>query len=112
MVFFVVLKFVSLISSHLLIFVFNSIALGDRPKNTFVQLMSESVLPMFSSRRFMVSCLMLKSLSHFEFIFVHGVRVWSSFTDLHAAVQFSQHHLLKRQSFSHFIFLPPLLMIN
>ena len=44
----------------------------------------------------MVSCLMFKSLSHFEFIFVHGVSVSSGFTDLHAAVQFFQHYLLKR----------------
>ena len=51
---------------------------------------------MFSSRSLMVSCLRFKSLSHFEFIFVHGVRACSSFTDLDAAVQFSQHHLLKR----------------
>ena len=37
----------------------------------------------------MVSCLTFKSLSHFEFICVHGVRGCSSFIDLHAAVQFS-----------------------
>ena len=60
----------------------------------------------------MMSYLMFKSLSHFEFIFVHGVRVCPSFIDLHAAVQFSQHPLLKRLSFSHFIFLPPLSKIN
>ena len=36
--------------------------------------MSESVLPMFSSRSFIVSGLMLRSLIHFEFIFVYGVR--------------------------------------
>ena len=43
-------------------------------------------------------CLVLysKSLRHFEFIFVHGVRVSSSFIDLHAAVQVSQEYLLKR----------------
>ena len=43
---------------------------------------------------------MLKSLSPFEFTFLHGVRVsvCSDFTDLHVAVQFSQHHLLKRLS--------------
>ena len=58
--------------------------------------MSENVLPMFSSWSFMVSCLMFKSLSHIEFIFVYGVRVCSSFIDVHAAVQFSQHHFLKR----------------
>ena len=44
----------------------------------------------------MVSCLTFKSLSHFEFIFVRGVRVCSSFIDWHASVPFSQHHLLKR----------------
>ena len=74
--------------------------------------MSENVLPMFSSRNLMVSCITFKSLSHFEFIFVHGVRVCSSFIDLHVAVQFSQHHLLKRLSFSHFLFLLPLSKIN
>ena len=58
----------------------------------------------------MVSC--FKSLSHFGFIFVHAVRMYSSFTDLHAAVQFSQYYLLKRLSFSHFLFLPPLPKIN
>ena len=36
--------------------------------------MSESVLPMFSSRSFIVSGLMFRSLIHFEFIFVHGVK--------------------------------------
>ena len=60
----------------------------------------------------MVSCLIFKSLSHLEFIFVHGVRVCSRFIDLHAAVQVSQQYLLKRLSFSHFIFLPPLSKID
>ena len=58
--------------------------------------MSENVLPTFYSRSLKVSCLTFKSFSHLEFIFVHGVRVCSSFLDLHAAVQFSQNHLLKR----------------
>ena len=35
--------------------------------------MPENVLPMLSSRSFMVSCLIFKFLSHFEFIFVYGV---------------------------------------
>uniref|UniRef100_A0A8D1L6U8 Uncharacterized protein n=1 Tax=Sus scrofa TaxID=9823 RepID=A0A8D1L6U8_PIG len=73
--------------------------------------MSENVLPMFSSS-LMVSCLIFKSFSHFEFIFVHSVRVCSSFIDLHVAVQVSQQYLLKRLSFSHFIFLFPLSKIN
>ena len=58
--------------------------------------MLESVLPVFSSRSFMLSYLEFKSLSHFEFIFVHGVRVRSSFIDLHVAVQFPLYHSLKR----------------
>ena len=36
--------------------------------------MSENVLPMISSS-FMVSCLMFKSFSHVEFIFVYEVKV-------------------------------------
>jgi len=57
-------------------------------------------------------CLMFKSLSHFEFIFVFDKRLCSNFVDLHPAVQLSQHHLLKRLSFSHCIFLLSLLKIN
>ena len=60
----------------------------------------------------MVLCLIFKYLSHFEFIFVYSVRLCSNFIDLHVIVQFSQHHLLKRLSFSHWVFLPPLLKIN
>jgi len=40
--------------------------------------MSESVLPMFSSRSFIVSGLTFRSLIHFDFIFVYGVRKCSS----------------------------------
>ena len=42
------------------------------------------------------------SLSHFEFIFVHSMRMCFNFIDLNAAVQLFQYHLLKRLSFSHF----------
>ena len=69
----------------------------------------KSVLPMFSSRSFIVSGLTFRSLIHFEFIFVYGVRKWSSFILLQVVDQFSQHHLLKRLSFLHCIFLSPLL---
>ena len=68
--------------------------------------MSENVLPMFSPRNFMVPCLIFGSLNHFEFILVYYVRECSNFIDLHAAVQLSQHHLLKRLSFLHCMFLP------
>ena len=46
-----------------------------------------NVLPVFSSRSFMVLCLMFKSLSCFEFIFEYGTRVYSNFIDLYEAVQ-------------------------
>ena len=46
---------------------------------------SENVLSMFSSRIFMVSCLIFKSLNHFESTFVYGVGDCSNFIDLHAA---------------------------
>ena len=74
--------------------------------------MSESVFPMFSSEIFIVSGLMFRSLIHFEFIFVYGVRKCSSFILLQVADQFSQHHLLKRLSFLHCIFLPSLSKIR
>ena len=59
--------------------------------------MSESLLPMFSSRSFIVSGLAFRSLIHFEFIFEYGVRKCSSFILLQVVDQFSQHHLLKSQ---------------
>ena len=70
--------------------------------------MSKDVLPMFSSESFIVSGLTFKSLIHFEFIFVYGVRKCSNFILLPVDVQFSQYQWLKRLSFLHRIFLPPL----
>ena len=67
---------------------------------------------MFSPRNFVVSCLILRSLNHFKFIFVYGVMVCSNFVDLYEAVQLFQHHLLNRLSFLHCIVLPPLLKIH
>ena len=61
-----------------------------------------------SSRSFIVSGLMFRSLIHFEFIFVYRVRKCSSFILLKMVDQFSQHHLLERLSFLHCIFLPSL----
>ena len=103
----------SLIRSHLLIFVFISITLGGGSKQILLRFMSKCVLPMFSSKSFIVSGLTFRSLIHFEFIFVYFcVRECSNFILLHVAVQFSQHLLLKRLSFLHCIFLPPLSKIR
>ena len=69
-------------------------------RGSYCKLCQESVLPMFSSRSFTVSGLTFRSLIHFEFIFVYGVRKYSSFIILQEVDQFSQHQLLKKFSFS------------
>jgi len=74
--------------------------------------MLSSVLPVFSSKHFIVSGLTFRSLIHFDFVLVYGVRNCFNFTLLHVAVQFPQHHLLNRLSLSHCIFLPPLSKIR
>ena len=61
---------------------------------------------MFSSRSFIVSGLMFRYSINHELICVYGVRNCSSFILLQLVDQFSQHHLLKRLSFLHCIFLP------
>ena len=67
-----------LIRSHLFIFAFISLTLGGGSQRILLWFVSESVLPMFSSRSFIVSGLTFRSLIHFEFIFVYGVRKCSS----------------------------------
>ena len=52
----------SLIRSYLFIFVFIFIILGARSKKISLQLMSKSVLPMFSSKSFIVSDFTFRSL--------------------------------------------------
>ena len=59
---------------------------------------------MFSSKSFIVYSLIFRFLIHFEFIFVYGIRKWSSFILLHMVDQFCQYHLLKRLSFLYCIF--------
>ena len=108
MVSFAVQKHLSLIRSHLFIFALISTTLGEGSKKILLLFMSKCVLPMFSSKSFIVSCLTFRSLIYFELIFVYGVRKYCKFILLHIAVQFSQHHLLKRLSFLHCIVLPHL----
>ena len=88
-------------------FVFISIPLGGIHRGSCFDL-HLSVLPMFSSKSFIVCGLIFRSLIHIEFIFVYGVRKCSNFLLLHVAVQFSKYHLLKRLSLPDCIFLPPL----
>ena len=61
---------------------------------------------MFSFKSFIISDLTFRSLTHFEFIFVYGVRKYSNFILSKVAVQFSQHHLMKRLFLPYCIFLP------
>ena len=96
---FAVQKLLSFIRSHLFIFVFISITLGGGSKKILLWFMLKSVLPVFSSKSFIVSDLTFRSLTYFEGFFVYGVRECSNFILLHVPVQFSQHHLLKRLSF-------------
>ena len=62
---FVVQKLWSFIMSHLFILVFISITLGGGSKKILLWFMSKSVLPMFSSKSFIVSGLKLRSWIHF-----------------------------------------------
>jgi hypothetical protein len=73
---------------------------------------NSNVLPVFSCTSFRVSGLILKSLIHFELIFVQGDRHRSNFSFLQADIQFSQKHFLKRLSFLYFMFLVPLSKIS
>ena len=74
--------------------------------------MLSRVLPMFSSKSFIVYGLTFRSLTSFEFIFVYDVSQCSNFILLQVAVQFSQPHLLKRLFILHCIFLPPMSKIR
>lgn len=67
--------------SHLFIFAFVALAWGDRSKKNIAKAHVREfiLLPVLSSRTFTVSDLTFKSLVHFEFILVYGVRQWSSF---------------------------------
>ena len=71
---FAVEKFLSLIRSHLFIFVFIFIILAGGSKKMLLQFMSESVRPIFSSKSFVISGLKFSSLNHFQFIFVYHYR--------------------------------------
>ena len=68
-------KLLSLIKSHFFIFVFTIMSLRGGSEKMLLSFMSESVWPIFSSKSFIVSGLISRSLIHFEFIFVYGVLI-------------------------------------
>ena len=84
MVSFAMQKFWGFIGSHLFTFVLIFITLGDGSKKTLLQFMSKSILPVFWSKKFLVSDFTFRSLIHFEFIWGLYVCVWL----IHFAVQY------------------------
>ena len=67
-------KAVSLMVLFVYLF-FCSFAQTDISKKIFLGTIFESLLPMFSSGSFMVLGLTFKSVTHFEFVFVYGIRM-------------------------------------
>ena len=76
---FAVHKLLSLIRSHLFVSVSISITLRGGSKRILLWCMSKNVLPMFSSRSFIVSDLLVRFLMHWKFAFLYGVRQRSNF---------------------------------
>ena len=68
---FVIQKLFSLMQSHLSILAFVTYPLGVISKKK--KITAKTTVPMFCFRNFIVSGLTLKSLIHFEFIFVCGI---------------------------------------
>ena len=70
------------------IFVPVALAFGVRSEKSAPRLTTRSLLPMFSSRNFMISGVTFKSVVYLGLVFVHGVRQWSSFVLLNVAASF------------------------
>ena len=107
--FFAVQKLLSFIRFHMFIFAFISIALGDWPEKALLQSISDIVLPMSSSRSFLVSCLLFKFF-HFEFVYA----VWKSIITSLLYMQLSRclNTTFWRHAFLHCIFSLPFSKIN
>ena len=75
-------KLFILMKSHLFILSFMSLALGDISVKILLLGISEIFLPVFSSRTFMVSRLILKYVIYLEFILVSGISWWTTFNML------------------------------
>ena len=90
-------KLLSVIQSHLLKFAFVVCVFGDisKKKKNCQEQYQGVFSPMFSSKNFMDSGLMIKSLNHFELVFVTAVRQRFNFILLLVITRFSYHHSLK-----------------
>ena len=112
MILFTAQKHFSWMWFHLCIFTFVAVAFGVRFKKNTTGGDGKELASYVCSRSFVALGLTFMFLIHFELFFVYGVRYLPSFILQHVAIQFSQHHLLKRLSCLCCIFLPPLLWIN
>ena len=92
-------------------FVYFLFCIVNCPKKTQVEFISKNALHIVSSRSFMVSYLSFPGDKECTFQ-CRRKWIYSNFIDLHLVVQLYEYHLLKRQSFLHCIFLPPMLKIN
>ena len=101
-------KLLRLLESHWCIVVFIVSALRGGSEKRLLSFRSGSVWPMFSSKRFIVSGRVSRSLMHLELVFVSGVRECSHFILFHGAVPSSRHPFLNRRSFVHCVVWPPL----
>ena len=90
----------NLIRSHLFIFVFIFIKIKKRYCCNITQRVFCLCFPL---RVFIVSGRTFRFLIHFELIFVYNVEEYFKFILLHVAIQFSQHHLLKRLFFPSYV---------
>ena len=79
-------RLLSLMRSNLLTFDFTFITLRGGSKNIHCCDLWQSVVPVFSFKCFIMSVLMFRSLIHFEFILVYGIRECSDFILIHVAL--------------------------
>jgi hypothetical protein len=103
---FAIEKLFSLMYSHLSILSLNCWAIVVLFRKLLP--LCSSVFHIFSCSSFRISFLTLRSLIHFELIYVQGERQGSSFGLLCADILFPQHHLLKKLSFLQCMFWAPL----
>jgi hypothetical protein len=95
---FAVQKFLSLTWSHLSTFTLVTYVLGVLVQKLFSTPMSWSVSPTISYSTFVILGVTVRSLVHFELIFVYSERKRFNFIVLYKHVQLP-HHLLKRLPF-------------
>ena len=86
MISFTVQKLLSLIRSHLFIFAFISITLGDRSEKNVAAINVKECSAYFSSKSIIVSDLVFKPLIHFELIFLYGAKECFDFIFLQVTV--------------------------